>query len=179
MDAYLQIKAERRDGMCVLRVAGELDAATTGAFTAHANAVLHAVPGPVAVDLTALRFVDAAGARALTQLLRSLSDSRLAGVTPCIPVVRRVLRLLGLPPPDCWPARRKTTAQLGTGELVSLVEQARADTSGTLARLQDTCIRLASTRERTDLSREQAQRALARTRASRERLARSLHQVRG
>jgi len=173
MDAYLQIRAQGRDGMCVLRVVGELDTAMTGTFTAQADAALHAVPGPVTVDLTGLRFVDAAGARALTQLLRSLSASRLAGVTPCIPVVRRALRLLGLPFPDYWLARRKRTAQLETGELVSLVEQAMIETGETLTRLQDTCIRLASTRERADLTREQSKRALARTRASRERLARS------
>lgn len=176
----LHIRAERRNGMCVLRIAGELDELTTDTFTAHAGAAVRAVPGPVAVDLTGLTFVDVAGARALTQLIRGLPASRLEHVTECTPAVRRVLRLLHLPSPGYWTARHRTIANPVTRGLAGQVEQAvlhaseaQLAASGALARLQDTCIRLASTRERAGLTRERAQETVGRTRAAREFAARS------
>jgi hypothetical protein len=62
-----------------------------------------------------------------------------------------------------------------TRHLVDLVQHARLDASRTklaaswtLARLTDTGIRLANTRERAGLIREQGQQTLARTRSARE-----------
>jgi anti-anti-sigma factor len=101
MDNYLQVQAERSNGMCVLRITGELDSALTGTFAAHAEAVAATIPGPVTVDLSGLTFIDAAGARALTLVIRALAG-RLAVVSPCTPAVRRVLEHSSLPPLDYW-----------------------------------------------------------------------------
>jgi anti-anti-sigma factor len=180
MGDYLRVQAERRNGMCVLRVSGELDRATADPFVRHADAVVRAIPGPVAIDLTGLKFIDVAGVRVLTQLLRRLSASRLADVSRCTPAVRRVLRLLGMPPPDYWLTAQRATALPPTRELADRIERAVFDadetqraTAGTIARLQDTCIRVASTLERTGLTREQARQTLTRAKAAREILTRS------
>jgi anti-anti-sigma factor len=183
MGDYLQIQADRSNGMCLLRITGELDSALTGTFAAHAEAVAGTIPGPVTVDLSGLTFIDAAGARALTLVIGTLSG-RLAAVSPCTPAVRRVLELSSLPPLDYWLARHREAPGSGTPELIDQVRRvlrdagkAQSTASGTLARLSDTRIRIASTRERTGLIREQARLTLAGTRALRELLARSRQQA--
>src|SRR5262249_19829006 len=127
MGDYLQVRAERRNGMCVLQITGELDMGMTATFLARADAEVRAVPGPVIVDLTGLTFVDAPGARVLTQLTRKLSASRLAAVTPCTPAVRRIMRIVRVPPPEYWLTDAGAPAGPGTVELVNRVQRAMVE----------------------------------------------------
>jgi anti-anti-sigma regulatory factor len=173
----VQVWAAPRNGACVLRVAGELDVATTAdALLARAAASVQAVPGPVLIDLSGLTFIDAHGARALSALIQTPLDGRAAAVRHCPLRIRRLLNVFRLPL-DYSSAEEIPAGQTATTALADQVRRARLharesrlDASGTMARLTDTLIRLASTRERTDLIREQAQRTLADSRAVREQL---------
>ena len=94
----VHVWAVRRNGACVLRVAGELDVATTADdLVARAAASVRAVPGPVLIDLSALTFVDAHGARALDALIRTPLDGRAAAVRHCPPRIRRMLNVFRVP----------------------------------------------------------------------------------
>jgi anti-anti-sigma regulatory factor len=173
----VQVWAMGRNGACVLRVAGELDVATTAdALVGRAVASVQAVPGPVLIDLSALTFIDAHGARALAALVRTPLDGRLASVRHCPLRIRRLLNVFRVPL-DCPSAEDGPALPTATTALADRVRRARLDAresrldaSGTLARLTDTLIRLASTIERTDLIREHAQRTLADSRAVRQQL---------
>jgi anti-anti-sigma factor len=172
----VQVWAVRSNGACVLRIAGELDLATADALADRAAEAVREVPGPVLLDLSGLEFLDARGARALDALLKSPPDGRMAAVRHCPLRVRRMLNSLRTPL-DYLPAESGPARETGTTELADQVRRARIsaresrlDASGTLARLTDTRIRLASTVERTDLVRQQVQRTLASSRATRQRL---------
>jgi len=177
MPSYLRVEAESRYRQCVLRVIGELDLVTAAEFADRAEAAVKATTGPVVVDLSSLTFVDVFGARALATVILTLPAARRPVIRSCPPQVRLVLDLLNLPlsylPAD--PLTENAPPSV-TRDLVHLVQHARLDASKailaanwTLARLTDTGIRLASTRERTGLTREQGQQTLARTRSARER----------
>jgi len=183
MADYLWVQAQSRDGRCVLRLVGELDMTTAEEFTDCADAAVEATPGPVVVDLSGLTFIDARGARALAAVMDALPAQRRPVVRSCPPQVRLVLDMLDLSlnylQADHLPAQNQTATRSATRDLVHRVQHARLDasqmkldSSWVLARLADTGIRLASTRERTDLIREQGQRTLAATRAIREHLKR-------
>jgi anti-anti-sigma regulatory factor len=142
----VHVWAVRRNGACVLRVAGELDVATTADdLVARAAASVRGVPGPVLIDLSALTFVDAHGARALDALIRTPLDGRAVAVRHCPLRIRRLLNVFRVPL-DCPSAEDMP------------------------ARLTDTLIRLVSTIERTNLIREQARCTLADSRAVRQQL---------
>jgi anti-sigma B factor antagonist len=175
----VQVRSVRRNGACVLQIAGELDAMGADAFAGHADAAVRSLPGPVLVDLSGLTFIDAGGARVLDAVMQTLPGGRPASVRACPRRVRRVLDMLGLPldgrAAGSPPARRP-----GTPPLVVEVRRARLhaseaklDASGALAELADTRIRLAVTIERAGMLREQGRQALARSRASREQALRS------
>ena len=101
----VKVWAARRNGACVLRVAGELDVATTAdELVARAAASVRAVPGPVLIDLSALTFIDAHGARALDALIRTPLDGRAAAVRHCPVRIRRMLNVFRVPL-DCPPGR--------------------------------------------------------------------------
>jgi len=160
----------------VLWIAGELDLIAAGALAERARAAIAAVPGPVVIDLSGLKFVDVRGAHALDELVRTLPDGRTAAFRRCPLRVRRVLNLLGLAA-DALPARDRTAPQLAMPELAAQVRRARLeaagsilDVSGTLARLASTRVRLASTIERAGLLREQGRQAVASSRAARQQL---------
>jgi anti-anti-sigma regulatory factor len=173
----VQVWAAPRNGACVLRVAGELDVATTAdALVNRAAASVRAVPGPVLIDLSGLTFIDAHGARALDTLIRSPLDGRAAAVRHCPLRIRRLLTVFRVPL-DCPSAEDNPARQTTTTALADQVRRARLraresrlDASGTMARLTDTLIRLASTIERTDLIREQARSTVANSRAVRQQL---------
>jgi anti-anti-sigma factor len=167
-----QVWAVRRNGMCVLQIAGELDASTADAFAERVDAAVQRLPGPVLVDLSGLAFIDAGGARMLDAVIRTMPGGRASAVRTCPRSVRRILDMLGLPL-DCQPAGRSPAPPRGLA-LVNEVRrarlragEARLDASGTLAELASTRIRLASTIERTGLIREQGRAARA-SRAGRE-----------
>jgi len=176
----VQVWAAPRNGACVLRVAGELDVATTAdALLARAAASVQAVPGPVLIDLSGLTFIDAHGARALSALIQTPLDGRAAAVRHCPLRIRRLLNVFRVPL-DCPSAEDMPARPTATTALADQVQRARLraresrlDASGTLARLTDTLIRLASTIERTDLIREQARSTVADSRAVRQQLMRS------
>lgn len=46
MAGYLRVDAERRNGVCVLRMAGDLDASMADALTDYANAASRPSPEP-------------------------------------------------------------------------------------------------------------------------------------
>ena len=184
MVGYLRVQAESRNGQCVLRIAGDLDMITAGEFADRADQEVAATPGPVVVDLSGLTFIDARGARALATMIDALPAGRQAVVRSCPPHVRLVLDMLGLPPnylsADYLSARNRMAPQSATRDLVDRVQDARhyagaakLGASWVLSRLADTRIRLASTRERTGLLREQGQRTVASSRAVREYVIRS------
>jgi anti-sigma B factor antagonist len=175
----VQVRAVRRNGACVLLIAGELDVIAADAFAEQADAAVRSLPGPVLVDLSGLAFIDACGARVLDAVMRTLPGGRAASVRACPRRVRRILDMLGLPL-DGRPAPSPAARRLGTSALVDEVRRARLqageaklDASGTLAELADTRIRLAGTIERAGLIREQGRQTLARSRASREQALRS------
>lgn len=70
---YLQVQAERRNGLCVLWITGELDTVMAGVFAERTAAAVHAAPGPVLIDLSGLTFIDAGGARALAAVIQTHS----------------------------------------------------------------------------------------------------------
>ena len=175
---YLYVKAERQDAICMLRIAGELGTGMATAFADQVDAAVRAIPGPVVVDLSGLTSIDAGGARALAAAIRRMRAGRLVTVQSC-PLLVRVWELLGLTS-DFLPAADRATPQSEIPELVRQVQRTRLDVGQTkldsrrmLARLTDTCIRLASTQERTGLTLEQGRRTVASSRAAREYVRRS------
>ena len=172
----VQVWAAPRNGACVLRVAGELDVATTAdALVARAATSVRAVPGPVLIDLSGLTFIDAHGARALDALVRTPLDGRVAAVRHCPLRIRRLLNLYRVPL-DCPPDEDRRAWQTATTALADQIRRAsesKLDGGGTLAGLADALIRLASTIERSDLIREQARWTVADSRAARQQLLRS------
>ena len=179
MPGYLRIQAESRNGLCVLRVSGDVDIVTAGKFAERADQALRAVPGSaVVVDLAGLTFIDARGARALVAAIDALPAGRLTAVRSCPAHVRLVLDLLDLSlnylPPGL-PAESRAAPRSGTRELMGRVQDAllhatvaKRQASDVLATLADTSIRLASTLENTERIREQGRRVLAGSRAARE-----------
>lgn len=176
MADYLHVEAERRNGLCLLRITGELDTSMAETFADQAEAVMRAMPGPVLVYLSGLTFTDAHGAHVLATVIRTLRAGRLVVVRSCPAHVRRVVELLGLPP-DYLLAWDRAASASETCQLVDQLRRAQLDASEAklgartvLSLLTDTCIRLASTRERTALIREQGRRTVACSRAAREHL---------
>jgi anti-anti-sigma factor len=169
----------RRNGACVLLIAGELDAVAADTFAERVDAAVRRLPGPVLVDLSGLTFIDAQGARALDAVMRTLPAGRPASVRACPRRVRRILDILGLPL-DGRPSASSPGRRPGPAGLVDEVRRARLqageaklNASGALAELADTRIRLASTIERAGLIREQGRQTLARSQAGREQAIRS------
>jgi anti-anti-sigma factor len=186
MADYLRVEADNRNGRCVLRVTGDLDMTTAAEFACRAEAAVTETTGPVVLDLSGLTFIDVRGARALAAVMCPVPAARRPVVRSCAPHVRLVLDMLDLPfsylPADYLPAYSRTAPPSATRDLVKRVQQARLNAgdaklsaSRVLARLTDTSIRLASTRERTGLILEQGQQTLASTRAARELVIRSRH----
>ena len=158
----------------MLRIAGDLDAGMADALTEHAKAAVQAIPGAVLVDLSGLGFIDVPGAHALAVVIQDLAATRTTAVRSCPPNVRRTLVLLGLPPdhPSAGAtAKSKTFALVARLRLARLdADEVKDDARGMLARLTDTCIRVASTRERAGLAVEQGRRTVASSKAAREHL---------
>ena len=170
----VQVRAVRRNGVCVLQIAGELEAMGADAFAERADAAARSLPGPVLVDLSGLTFIDARGARVLDAVMRTLPGGRGASGPTRPRARRRILDLLGLPL-DGRAAGNPEARRPWAPVLVDEVRRARLhaveaklDASGTLAELADTRIRLAGTIERAGLIREQGRQTLARSRAGRE-----------
>ncbi len=173
MADYLWVRAGHHDGLCVLRIVGELDMVTAGDFAERVRTAVPGTPGPVLVDLSGMAFIDAAGARALAAAVRAVPAGRLAGVRSCQPLVRHALDMLGL---RLEPASALTgTAPAhGTRELADRVRQARFharaaayDASAVMDMITDTSRRLARTRHRTIRAQQQGRLLLARSRAAR------------
>jgi hypothetical protein len=154
-------------------------ATTADALVNRAAASVRAVPGPVLIDLSGLTFIDAHGARALAALIRTPLDGRAAAVRHCPMRIRRLLNVFRVPldgpSAEDSPARETTTTALADQVRRARLRarESRLDASGTMDRLTDTLIRLASTIERTDLIREQARCTVADSRAVRQQLIQS------
>lgn len=151
---YLSVWTERSGLVTVLKLRGELDAVTADPFADEAVRVAGKVPGPIAVDLRFLEFLDCTGARALTAVLDAIRPWRLAEVRGIQPQVARLLDLIGL----------DLTGQASHGDLVlslrgdELLAQSRAtrsqsqavllEASAAMARLAATYSELALSRQR-------------------------------
>jgi anti-sigma B factor antagonist len=87
------LKEERRGDVFVLRVAGEIDVAASGAVRARVDG---AAAGPLVVELSEVSFVDSSGLR---ELLRAGMECESRGgrlVLACVPpVLERLLDLTG------------------------------------------------------------------------------------
>lgn len=170
----MQVRAASLNGVCVLRIAGELDTTLADALPGRVSAAVRALPRPVLVDLSGLTFIDLHGARVLYGLTRTLPGGRPAVVRRCPLRVRRVFNYLGMVF-DCSPAESRAAPRPSTCALANKVRLARLDAAGSLldasgvmSRLAGNRIRLANTRERSGLLREQAREILASSRAARE-----------
>jgi anti-anti-sigma factor len=184
MAGCLRIQVESRNGLCVLRVIGDLDFLAAEEFAARAEQAVQAVPGPVVMNLSCVTFIDVRGARALAALTQAVPAGRQVVICSCPPDVRLIMDVLGLSlnylPADYLPAENWIAPPSRTRELVNLVQDARLHASvarlhaqGVLAEVMNSSIRLASTRERTGLMREQGQQTVASARAARELVLRS------
>lgn len=169
----VQVRAERRNGMCLLRISGDLDLITADVLGERVDARVQEMPGPVLVDLSGLTFIDAHGARVLDAVMRTLPEGRPVSVGCCPWRTRRVFDLLGLSlnysQADCA-ADLRAKMPAATDRVPAVLRDARAarmEASARLAQLVDTSIRLASTMERADLIREQGRQTLAASRAAR------------
>jgi anti-sigma B factor antagonist len=122
---YLRVNAERRDGVCVLAVSGELDTVTAAGFADHVAKAVEGLPGPVLVDLSGLTFIDCCGARTLVAVTCAFPPWRPVTVRSCRPIVGRVLGLLGLDL-DHLRAEAGTAPERETCELIAQVQEARS-----------------------------------------------------
>jgi anti-anti-sigma regulatory factor len=179
MPGYLHVRPERRSGLVVLRVTGELDMITARDL---AGRVAAAIGNSAHPDLSGLSFTDLAGARALDAVIRAIPAGRLAEVRSCQPQVGRVLELLGLSlglglagsatrEPSLMDA---DALESQTRELVYRVSQARLhasvakyDASSVIAALTDTGRRVERTRHRSIRTRQQGRRLRASIHATR------------
>jgi anti-anti-sigma factor len=95
---HLQVSAERHGGAAVVTLAGELDAAGTGAVGAVVVDAMRAHPERLVLDLGALRYLDSAGTGWVVSLAEQLRTRRVALSIVAAPGSRsrRVLELSGL-----------------------------------------------------------------------------------
>lgn len=175
----VEVRAERQNGVCVLRISGELDTMKADTLGERADAAVLGVPGPVLVDLSGLTFIDLHGARVLDAVIQTMPDGRQAAVRFCPRRIRRVLDLAGLSF-SCPPSGHAVASEPAATALLDLARRtrlragnARLDVSGALACLADTYMRLANTIERAGLIQEQARQAVTAGRGAREQAARS------
>lgn len=171
MDAeHLGVWVDHRGPVSVFRIRGELDASSAGRFKVASARELGEASGPVAVDLSALDFLDCAGARVLLAALATIQPCRLVDVFGLQPVVSRLLDLLGV---DLGVARGPGDPVLSAHRR-ELMRDARVtrgrshemllETSMLMARLATTYAELAAARaRRADQGQEQgkAERMLA------------------
>jgi anti-anti-sigma factor len=84
-------------GEAVARIGGELDVATADLASRYVTQVIDRHPGPVVVDLTALRFCDARGLSALLRMTRYAEQAgQTFRITSTSPTLLRLLRIIGL-----------------------------------------------------------------------------------
>lgn len=177
-----RIQVESHNGFRVLHVYGDLNFDTAAEFAECAYQAVRGVSEIVLMNLSGLTAIDVRGARALAALIHTLPAEGQAVVCSCSPDVHLLLDVLGASlnylPAHYLPTG--TSPGSRTGELVNRVREARLHAGvakiqarDELDKLTDTSIRLASTRERTGLTREQGQRTLIRARAAREQVIRS------
>lgn len=95
----VQVSFQLRGAACLVRVGGELTAATEGEFTRRMGKALAQFPGPALLDLSGLDFVDGHGSRALARTLRA-DPPQSIGLYQCRPALRRVLEAFGLDLPQ-------------------------------------------------------------------------------
>jgi anti-sigma B factor antagonist len=67
VERLLSLEVERRDDACVVRLGGELDVASAGAFRARMDQLLIEGVPMLVVDLTGLAFTDSSGLGALVR----------------------------------------------------------------------------------------------------------------
>jgi anti-sigma B factor antagonist len=92
------VRVEKRDGVLVARVSGDVDLSNAGQVETTVLAAAEASGGPLVVDLTAVTFLDSAGVRCLDHLLTGRGpDRRLLVVADEDGRARFTLRLCGFP----------------------------------------------------------------------------------
>jgi len=90
--AHLTMRAEQHGRVCVLAVTGDLDLVTAAEFTREVTAALEGDAERLVLDLSAMRFLDCCGARALA----AVSGGSSVVVRSLRPAARRVLDVIGM-----------------------------------------------------------------------------------
>jgi anti-anti-sigma factor len=93
---FTRVRVESYGLVCVLAVSGELDIVTAAGFAADASGMVDAQAERLVLDLSALRFIDCSGARALAAVTHVVRGDCPVVVRSVHPAVRRVLQLMGL-----------------------------------------------------------------------------------
>jgi anti-anti-sigma factor len=95
--AYLAVTVERSAKPIVVRLRGELDVSNLDELRGVFDRLLRAVPQPIVVDLSGLRFADCAGISVLVATRNRLAAHGLdLKMTSPQPIVRRLLALTGM-----------------------------------------------------------------------------------
>jgi len=92
----LDVVLMRSHGVVVVRLSGELDCATAPQFAEALQEALWDRPGTLIVDLTAVPFLDPAGARPLRSLVGTAELGTRVRLRGAAGTVRRVVELLGM-----------------------------------------------------------------------------------
>jgi anti-anti-sigma factor len=93
---HLDVEASIEDGTGRLRLAGELDLAGCDALTQAFESFVREGVGSVAIDASAVTFLDSSGLRALLAGHRAITDAGLGfAIEQVSPAVERLLHVTG------------------------------------------------------------------------------------
>ncbi len=97
MDLEFEVREERRDGVPVVRVRGEVDVATAPALRESLDGAVDGGPGTVVVDLSEVTFIDSTGLGVLIGARKRCVDSgRAFRVVVADPRILKVFQITGL-----------------------------------------------------------------------------------
>jgi anti-sigma B factor antagonist len=112
MSPYLTVRQAHLAGTVTLAVAGELDLESAGVLARAIDEEIDGEPVELVVDLSALSFLDAAGAGALIDGHRLADERRIRYRIAGVPrIARRVLEVIGMYTVLTGPGPRQTAYQ--------------------------------------------------------------------
>lgn len=93
----MELTTDQRNGVAVVAVAGEIDAANVSALRGHLDDLLAKGEHNFVIDLTDVAFMDSSGLATLVQLFKRVrigeGDVRLCGLQPKVERVFELIRL--------------------------------------------------------------------------------------